>query len=204
MSDIASLFQRLQSASLCGKFAEELNDTPLSEAPVALHPLGFLTARIASRNGATLRLHLWAPGQGSAQAGFAVHNHAFNFLSQVIRGAFLHEIYTAEPNSAGNDAAYGVSYITGGSQLTKIPQRLQLCRVARSKISQFDKYELSHEVLHRLKPVTADQFSATLVLTVPKGASAVTIGPFEGPNTLAFTRTETGQSAAQAYQSLLP
>ncbi len=202
MSELAAQFEILVAASVAGCFATSFAKSPLFNVRVSHHPLGFRVAKIVSDNGESLRLHLWPPGSKSAQPGYEVHDHAFDFRSHVLLGGFRQDAYWVCADESGESAAYTVAYTPEGSQLMKTPGRFRLNSYLETYISQFETYRLSHETPHRIISDTT-QACASLVLTEARKSHVTTFGPHDGPDLIRFPRLPTGRCAGAEYASLL-
>jgi hypothetical protein len=69
------------------------------------------------------------------------------------------------------------------------------------KICARETYAVKCNVLHRLQPLNA-QAGITLVLTHPEQDRATTIGPFDGPDVLSFSRVNEQEGAGELYRAI--
>jgi hypothetical protein len=185
MLDLHVLFLRLEAASRSGEFESELMKTPLADAHIHGHPLGFRVARI-NHGEMALRLHLWKAAV-SEQPGFEVHDHMFDLTSHVVQGAIGQKVYKFADDQNGTKAIYSVAYEAGKSVIVKTSRRGELVLERAERFYAGTTYRLDAGELHIAERLDDDD-AITLALTKTKLDSATTIGPWEGELQLQSSR----------------
>jgi hypothetical protein len=165
---------------------DTLMRSPLAAAPFHQHPLGFLVARIDGEAGTAIRLHIWSDYSDARQTGFEVHDHAFDLKSLVVVGEVKQTTYDAVEQSDGAFRIYSVRYGHQGSSLAATRRLVDLVPRQEVNVIEGQSYSLKAQVLHRLECV--GQCAATIVLTLDRGTSPLTIGPKDGPKELRSER----------------
>lgn len=205
MSDLQQLFKGLCQAADDGRFEAAVIASALGNEPLTLHPLGFHVVKVSSGPD-DLRLHFWKPG-GVDQPGYEIHDHIFDLESRVIEGAIRHRLYTAAADPKGPYAVYSVDYSGTESRLAKTDERVLLYQELEEVFTAGDTYSVKAGKLHDAEIEGFGSTAMTLVLTHKAGGAARTIGPADGPLTLAAARTpatdqslrELGFEAAKAF-----
>lgn len=192
MTEVRDIFENLVKSSISGSFEADLYASPLGEARLRKHPLGFAVARIASST-EQLRLHLWS-AFGAEQVGFEIHNHSFDLISQVVLGSIRQRLYHAGPNPSGQNAIYDVLYQNDTSLLKKRDDYVDLTIVRDEIIPSGSQYSVSCSHLHRSDLHNCTE-AITLVFTQERGNPPITVGPRDGPAELAFFRAKRQQAA---------
>ncbi len=74
------------------------------------HPLGFGHIKIHTGNKDKIRLHFWKEKTNEFMLGEPdrVHNHAFDFISYVLKGGLMEKFYEITVNSFGTDAIWEI------------------------------------------------------------------------------------------------
>lgn len=185
MPDLQSLFRQLEAAARNGRFEAELMRTPLADAGLYGHPLGFRVAKI-SHGDTALRLHLWS-GISTEQPGFEVHDHMFDLTSHVVQGTIVQRGYDFVEDLNGPQALYDVTYDEGKSVIAKTDKRGRLVLKGAERFNVGTTYELSAGQLHFAER-TDSAFAITLALTRTRLCCATTVGPQDGDFQLQASR----------------
>ncbi len=187
MAELEGIFGHLVNAAGQGRFEADLLAGPLGGATLHGHPLGFRVAKVTD-GAVSLRLHLWH-GDAEEQPGFEVHDHGFDLQSFVVAGRIRQQTFDARPDPAGGHAVYSVAYSEGGSVLQRTGHRMILERTDEHLVCAGESYEVTAGQLHAAAPEDCAD-AVTLVLTRDTGRTPITIGPWNGPETLNARRRQ--------------
>lgn len=131
------------------------------------HPLGFWHIKLGAVANCKVRLHIWPQSIPLRMIGTIprIHNHAFNFVSQVISGRVVHTPYEIEWTPRGELQILRVKY--SGASSTMMPTR-RYCSIRRCRDQGYgvgDIYSMRAGAFH--DAVGLDDLTATLLLETP-------------------------------------
>jgi hypothetical protein len=128
------------------------------------HPLGFDKYVVHATPEYQLRLHVWWPWQQQGRED--IHNHRFNFCSQVIAGTLRMDLYaTAEPGEEMDE--YREDHVRGkGSYVFHLIGSPTVKKINTSILSTGSVNYTAAEILHRVNAL-GDDVTATLFLKKP-------------------------------------
>ncbi len=166
---IASTFQAVSPRDLLQHLLRHTDHAAIQHmcADSYRHTNGFdrLTLPYLSETDCVLRLHVWPYGSADAD----LHNHAWDFHSQIILGRLANVSHRVLPSSAPEDGPYrhyehksiegGRAYsLTQCGSAAVVPSDEQVCRRGQA-------YQQSATTVHAVR--TDKDITATLVLELP-------------------------------------
>jgi hypothetical protein len=203
--------------SIANLYHEVLNEVPLLKLKHSLlkilmlhdriqgkiHPLGFysfLLGNVDERS--ILRLHIWYNGEMQDER-LLIHNHVFNFTSQVLVGSLTNQVFAIRPETASIGTLYNVEYTEEGSELKKMKSGFKLIPVESKKVLTGQSYQVLFSDFHQTtdfeKPLTATIVAAKVVST----EKAIVFARQDMGEVLKFKRIEIDEEKCQNVIRLL-
>lgn len=189
MPNLNMIYESLILAATRGCFESELMKTPLAEAKIKLHPLGFKIFSISNEN-CSLRLHVWGR-EPEGQLQYKIHDHSFDFRSHVVEGVIRHTKYLSRVDNVGNYRIYNVSYDDTHSYLHKTLVSVSIQQVSQEFINESQSYNVMAEELHSSELWECDS-AISIVLARERLGRPIVIGPKDGPAEMAAVRNVYG------------
>jgi hypothetical protein len=132
-----------------------------------------------------LRLHLWWP-EYTEQHIEAIHNHAWNFSSVVLTGAFQFQSYTLSPHEKGRQMYH---YRAGTDSSLTFQEKVNIACVYDAMIQAGCSYCFDHTVPHR-------------VINAPNTVTSTLI--LQGPNQKTYSDVFTEQPFGEQSRTAIP
>lgn len=131
-----------------------------------IHPNGFtrLIIRRDHVSGRVLRLHIWRAPEDSEHQD--IHNHAWNFMSYVVRGSFIQYRYGYEPAKGGQFHRYRFLPTETSTYSSELLDTGHVSVLSRHSVISGEILEMQANDLHRFIPLQAP--GTTLVLQYPE------------------------------------
>lgn len=155
---------------------------------------------------ATIRLHVWRPGEDAGTP--SVHDHRWSFASVVLAGRLSFSNFDLVEDSRGGWISHRVTDADAeGTKQQRRGERCELRRTCDYDLTAGGTHWVSHEQLHRTPPPST--FAATLVLTgPPQRRFSRVVTPLGSPapgagDTVASARTLDPQEVERAIRDVI-
>lgn len=113
--------------------------------------LGFIQLKISDEQ----RVHFYHPSLSANVPDEELHNHRYDFESEVLLGKLINEIWAFEPDDSGSQVRVKVSCEQGVDVPdTELPVRGTAHPVLRFETGPGMTYQISHDQFHRVKADT--------------------------------------------------
>ena len=107
--------------------------------------LGFVQLKLDE----TTRVHFWSPSHGQITPEDELHDHRYGFVSKVVAGSMVHEVWNWEPRDDGDHEMTEVSCKPGAPSDPAVIGRGQIRLAGRYRLAVGSDYMFPANCFHR-------------------------------------------------------